>query len=107
WWAISTRESRWQACRFRCMFTTRYQTPAEHPSGRLIGAIMSPMKKHVALLRGINVGGHQRIAMADLRALLAGLGHTEVSTFLQSGNALFSSGRKDGDRLARDIEQAI
>jgi uncharacterized protein (DUF1697 family) len=68
---------------------------------------MSRMATHAALLRGINVGGHQRVAMADLRALLAGLGHTEVSTLLQSGNAVFSSRRKDEARLAGEIEEAI
>ena len=82
-------------------------------TGRPVSAIAhrrdngAGMATHVALLRGINVGGHQRIAMADLRTLLEGLGHAEVSTFLQSGNALFSSRRKDDVRLAAEIEQAI
>ncbi len=43
------------------------------------------------LLRGINVGKAKRIAMADLRSLLAGLGHTEVVTVLQSGNAMVTA----------------
>jgi uncharacterized protein (DUF1697 family) len=47
--------------------------------------------RYVALLRGINVGPHKRIAMADLRALLAGLGYGEVQTLLQSGNAVFAA----------------
>lgn len=65
------------------------------------------MPNHVALLRGINVGRANQIAMADLRALLAGLGLADVSTYLRSGNALFSS--DDGERgaLAATIEQAI
>lgn len=47
------------------------------------------MPKFVALLRGINVGKARRIPMADLRALLAGLGYTGIATLLNSGNAVF------------------
>ncbi len=61
----------------------------------------------VALLRGVNVGRNKRIAMAQLRDLLAGLGHTGVSTYLQSGNALFSSASADTAAVAAGIEQAI
>ncbi len=46
--------------------------------------------RHVALLRAVNVGGRNRIAMADLRALLEGLGYGDVRTHLQSGNAVFT-----------------
>jgi uncharacterized protein (DUF1697 family) len=45
----------------------------------------------VALLRGINVGGNKKVAMADLRGLLEGLGYKEVTTVLQSGNAVFTA----------------
>jgi uncharacterized protein (DUF1697 family) len=62
---------------------------------------------YVALLRGINVGRAKRISMADLRALVGSLGHGEVTTYLQSGNALFSTARTDTDTLAAEIEQAI
>jgi len=61
---------------------------------------------YLALLRGINVSRHQRIAMADLRALLTGLGYTDVATHLQSGNALFRSGGTP-EALAGEIEAAI
>ena len=47
--------------------------------------------QYVALLKGINVGRAKRIAMADLRELLAGLGYRDVVTHLQSGNAAFSA----------------
>lgn len=40
----------------------------------------------VALLRGVNVGGHRPVPMADLRALAESLGYTRVSTYIQSGN---------------------
>jgi Protein of unknown function (DUF1697) len=49
------------------------------------------MSRYVALLRGINVGGRNRVAMADLRQLTEALGHTEVATYIPSGNAVFSS----------------
>jgi uncharacterized protein (DUF1697 family) len=62
---------------------------------------------YVALLRGINVGRAKRISMADLRALIGGFGHADVSTYLQSGNALFSTARSDTEALAGEVEQAI
>ncbi len=46
------------------------------------------MHTFVLLLRGINVGGHNRLPMADLRALVSGLGHSDVRTHLQSGNVV-------------------
>ncbi len=58
------------------------------------------------MLRGINVGGHATVAMADLRRLLEGLGGTEVRTYLQSGNAVFDFPRKSAD-LGGQIEEAI
>ena len=47
--------------------------------------------KHVALLRGINVGKSVQVPMKDLKVLLEGLGFSDVSTYLNSGNAVFSS----------------
>ena len=49
------------------------------------------MKRHIALLRGINVGKARRVAMADLRAAMAGLGWSGVRTLLNSGNAVFDA----------------
>lgn len=62
-----------------------------------------------ALLRAINVGGANRIRMADLRALLEGLGHTDVETYLQSGNAAFTPADPAARESAvrRQLEQAI
>jgi uncharacterized protein (DUF1697 family) len=62
---------------------------------------------HVALLRGINVGGRNRVAMADLRQVVAKLGHTDVATYIQSGNVVFSSSQSDTTALAEALEQAI
>jgi uncharacterized protein (DUF1697 family) len=58
------------------------------------------MATHVALLRGINVGGKNKVAMADLREVVAELGHDDVSTYIQSGNVLFSPDRGDADTSA-------
>lgn len=65
------------------------------------------MTMYAALLRGINVGGHKKVPMAELRALLGELGHGDVRTHLQSGNAVFSSASGDEDTLAAELETAI
>ena len=61
---------------------------------------MTHMATHVALLRGINVGGKNKVAMADLREVVAEFGHADVSTYIQSGNVLFSSDPGDADTSA-------
>jgi uncharacterized protein (DUF1697 family) len=70
---------------------------------------MTLMATHVALLRGINVGGKNKVAMADLREVVAGLGHADVSTYIQSGNVLFSAKDDDADpaALAAALAKAI
>jgi uncharacterized protein (DUF1697 family) len=62
--------------------------------------------RYVALLRGINVGGKNKVAMADLRDAFAGAGFTEVSTYIASGNVLFSSPRP-ARALEDEIETAL
>ncbi len=56
---------------------------------------MSDMTSYAALLRGINVGGHKKVPMAELRAVMTGLGWSDVRTYLQSGNAVFSTDDAD------------
>ncbi|MFE2022881.1 DUF1697 domain-containing protein [Streptomyces sp. NPDC059499] len=63
--------------------------------------------RYAALLRGINVGGHRKVPMAELRTLLTELGHGGVATYLQSGNAVFSSASGDEKTLAAELEKAI
>jgi uncharacterized protein (DUF1697 family) len=60
----------------------------------------------VLLLRGINVGSHKRISMADLRSLLSERGYADVKTYLQSGNVLVTSDRPP-DEVGRDVTAAI
>jgi uncharacterized protein (DUF1697 family) len=63
------------------------------------------MTPHVALLRGVNVGGHNRVAMADLRGLLARLGLRDARSLLQSGNLVFGSGGRTAAQLERLLEE--
>ena len=61
----------------------------------------------VALLRAINVAGHQPVAMADLRDVLSELGFAQPRSLLQSGNLVFDAGRKTGPTLEQLIEQKL
>ena len=67
------------------------------------------MPNHIALLRGINLGGRNKVAMADLRAVVAGLGHGDVRTYIQSGNVLFTAvaGAEDTAAMAEEMMAAI
>ena len=61
------------------------------------------MPRYVALLRGINVGGH-RVKMDRLRELFGELGFSDVATFIASGNVIFSDESRDASTLEREIE---
>jgi uncharacterized protein (DUF1697 family) len=63
-------------------------------------------ERFVALLRGINVGRAKRVAMADLRRILEGLGFREVRTLLNSGNVVFEASG-DPSRIMVRIEKAF
>ena len=65
------------------------------------------MAKCIALLRGINVAGQKKIKMADLQRLLLEAGFLEVSTYIQSGNVIFSHHLPDKDAARNLIEQKI
>lgn len=65
------------------------------------------MPRYVALLRGVNVGGRGRLAMADLRACVSRLGHEDVATHIQSGNVVFSSATRSAETLAAALEEAV
>lgn len=68
---------------------------------------MTDPTTYIALLRGINVGGHNRLAMADLRGVLEELGHEDVRTYVQSGNAVFTSGRTDPDAIGTELTRRL
>jgi uncharacterized protein (DUF1697 family) len=64
-------------------------------------------KRYIALLRGVNVGRAKRIAMADLRKLVADLGYGDVRSVLNSGNVVFSGPAQPHDAVAAGIEEAL
>ena len=61
------------------------------------------MPVFIALIRGINVGGHKKIRMADLKTSCEAMGLRDVRTLLQSGNVVFQTDIKDRARLAKEI----
>lgn len=65
------------------------------------------MARFVVLLRGVNVGKGNRVPMAAFKALLEGLGHTEVKTLQSSGNAVFTSTGRAPHRHAAAIAAAV
>lgn len=65
------------------------------------------MMTYISLLRGINVGGHKKIKMADLRRLYEQLGLSGVQSYVQSGNVVFNSANTDRAELKQQIESAI
>ncbi len=61
---------------------------------------------YIALLRGINVGGNNKVEMKRLREVAEKLGFENVKTYINSGNLMFKSGRKASD-IVKDLERAI
>jgi len=84
-----------------------YRDRAKVPSRPLSND--EPMRTHVALLRGINVLGRKKVSMAELRQVVAALGHGDVATYIQSGNVVFTPAKPEADSnaLADDLEIAI
>ena len=64
------------------------------------------MTTYVALFRAVNLGPHNKVGMADLRSLLAGLGMQAVQTLLQSGNAVFRGDARATAEVERLLEGA-
>jgi uncharacterized protein (DUF1697 family) len=63
--------------------------------------------RYVLLLRAVNLGPTNKVPMKDLKVLLEDLGHTEVTTYLNSGNATFVSTKRSTRSLAQQVEQGI
>jgi uncharacterized protein (DUF1697 family) len=63
--------------------------------------------KYVALLRGINVGGKNKVPMAALKSCLEAVGLKNIHTYIQSGNVIFESSEKNETKLTEQVEQAI
>lgn len=62
---------------------------------------------YIALLRGINVGGNHKVEMPRLKLLFENLSFTDVRTYINSGNIIFSSSQKNQVKLSQQIEEAI
>lgn len=65
------------------------------------------MKRYVALLRGINISGKNKIPMAELKKGVEGLGFIEVKTYMNSGNVAFSSDEDETEKITKQIEAMI
>src|SRR5687767_13182954 len=65
------------------------------------------MNTYIALLRGINVGGHKKVATAELREMLANLGFCDTKTLLQSGNAVFNAKNASEARLETETKSCL
>ena len=66
------------------------------------------MTVFISMLRGVNVGGHNKIRMEELRALYESLGMTQVhKRIIQSGNVVFKSKERDSAKLTKRIGDAI
>ncbi len=65
------------------------------------------MPRYVSILRGINVGGHKKIKMVDLKSLYEGLGFTNVQTYIQSGNVAFEYKKTNAIALQKLIFEGI
>jgi uncharacterized protein (DUF1697 family) len=61
----------------------------------------------VSMLRGVNLGGHNKLSMQELRALYESLGFQDVRTYIQSGNVIFRTDSGDHSRLSKRIGDAI
>lgn len=65
------------------------------------------MNTYIALLRGINVGGHKKVPMAELRELLSKSGYKNVQTYIQSGNVVLETSEKSTQKIEETIKKGI
>jgi uncharacterized protein (DUF1697 family) len=65
------------------------------------------MPRYVALLRSVNVAGHGRLAITELRESFANLGYDDVVTYIQTGNVLFSTSSKSEKAIVETIERQL
>src|SRR4051812_43620054 len=78
------------------------QTSKSNPAGAA-----GHLARYVALLRAVNVGGSGVLAMEKLCTLLGGLGYSDISTILQSGNVVFSATEPSPASIEAEIEREI
>ena len=63
--------------------------------------------RYVALLRGINVGGNKKVDMKKLTKVFTEMGYTDVQTYINSGNVIFSSHKKDFTKIEPTLKKAF
>lgn len=68
---------------------------------------LNKMKTYIALLKGINVGGHKKVPMAELRELLSDKGLKNVKTYIQTGNVVFQSSEINRKSIEQKIQMTI
>lgn len=83
----------------------KYKAQAES-EGKIMKSDQLP-HRYIALLRGINVGGHHKVPMAGLRKGLAKLGFTNITTVLNSGNVIFETTEADINKLEQIITEKL
>lgn len=67
----------------------------------------SKMETYIALLRGVNVGGKNKISMAQLKTAFQNYGYTRVKTYINSGNVIFSTDKKENIVLQEECKMII
>ncbi len=65
------------------------------------------LERYAAFLRGINISGHKKVPMADLKKMLEKIGFSNVQTILASGNVVFDSSEKNLEAIKEKIEKQI
>lgn len=65
------------------------------------------MKTYIALFRGINVGGHNKLPMKELRALLGNLGYQNTDTYIQTGNVVFQTQENNKEEISDKISSGV
>lgn len=70
-------------------------------------AVSKTLSTYVALLRGINVGGNAAVKMSDLKTHFEKMGFVNVKTYINSGNVIFQSSKRDGQALGKIIEAML
>jgi len=62
------------------------------------------MQKYITLLRGINVGGKNKVSMKELKSIFESLGYVKVITYINSGNIIFETNSQPIEELTKTIE---
>src|SRR5436190_12197768 len=101
-----SRSSSWRAATCRSSSTTRRSSSCSDSPGTSRRTSDPIVTRYLVLLRGINVGGRNKLPMAALRELLESHGHTNVTTYIASGNVILESDASAAT-IKRELEDAL